>query len=74
MPSDQDAPDAILTTQQAAERLGVSIIRVRQYITSGRLPASKVGRDYLIRSVDVAHFERRRTGRPTKHEPKEQGE
>jgi excisionase family DNA binding protein len=48
--SDADgAPSrAILSTRQAAERLGVSRFRVIQFIREGRLEATKLGREYMI--------------------------
>ena len=56
-----------LTTSQAATRLGVSISRVQQFIKSGRLPAEKVGRDYIIQPKDLAKVKNRKPGRPKKH-------
>ena len=53
-----------LTTHQAAERLGVSVRRVRQYIEDGRLKARKVGRDYLISKRSLEAFHRLPSGRP----------
>jgi excisionase family DNA binding protein len=53
-----------LTTSQAAERLGVSVSRVQQFIKAGRLPAEKVGRDYLIQAADLAKVKNRKPGRP----------
>lgn len=55
-----------LTTQEAAERLGISPIRVRQLITDGRLPARKFGRDYMIDESDLQLVEDRKPGRPPK--------
>ena len=40
----------MLTTNQAAEKLGVSRRRVIALIAAGRLPAEKYGRDWMIRS------------------------
>ena len=57
-------PD-LLTTQQAAERLGVSASRVRQFILDGRLPATKLGRDNLIREADLRLIQDRKAGRPS---------
>jgi excisionase family DNA binding protein len=56
----------LLTTKQAAERLGVSIGRVHQLINEGRLPAEKLGRDYVIREEDLKLVEGRKVGRPPK--------
>jgi excisionase family DNA binding protein len=55
----------LLTTVQAAETLGLSARRIRALIAAGKLPAQKLGRDYLIedrslRSVRVY----RKAGRP----------
>ena len=38
----------LLSTQQAAEKLGVSERRVRSLITEGKLVAHRLGRDYAI--------------------------
>jgi excisionase family DNA binding protein len=38
----------VISTADAAEILGVSPIRVRQFIDAGRLHAVKVGRDYAV--------------------------
>jgi excisionase family DNA binding protein len=57
---------AWLTTGEAAERLGVTVGRVHQFIREKRLPAEKKGRDYLINERDLAKVEDRKTGRPPK--------
>lgn len=56
----------LLTTQQAAERLGISQPRIYQLISEGRLPAQKIGRDYLIDEKDLKLVENRKVGRPPK--------
>jgi excisionase family DNA binding protein len=58
-----------LTTQEAAKKLGVTAGRVRQMIICGQLPAMKIGRDNLIREIDLKLVEDRKVGRPpnTKH-------
>ena len=61
-------PD-LLTTQQAAERLGVSASSVRQFILDGRLPATKLGRDNLIREGDLSLIQDRKAGRPSTKKP-----
>lgn len=53
-----------LTTQQAAERLGVTTARIRAMILSGRLPAEKFGHVHLIREEDLALVADRKPGRP----------
>jgi excisionase family DNA binding protein len=54
----------LLTTAQAAERLGVSPRRVVALITAGRLPAAKFGRDWVIREADLAAVQRLPQGWP----------
>jgi len=39
---------ALLTTKEAADRLGISVRRVLALISEGKLVASKLGRDYAI--------------------------
>jgi excisionase family DNA binding protein len=56
----------MLTTNEVAERLGVHVTRVRALITAERLPAQKLGRDYLIREADLKLVEDRKPGRPPK--------
>lgn len=56
----------ILTTKDVAERLGISIRRVQALVTSGRLPAKKFGRDYVIYEKDLSLVKDRKVGRPRK--------
>jgi excisionase family DNA binding protein len=56
----------LITTRDAAEKLGVSVLRVQQLIWGGRLPAQKMGRDYLIKKEDLKLVADRKTGRPKK--------
>jgi len=51
-----------LTTQQAGEILGVTSQRILALIREGRLPAAKVGRDWLIAMRDLDRFEKRPQG------------
>lgn len=53
-----------LTTKEAAERLGVTVRRVNELITSGRLPAARFGRAYMIEEADLRLVENRKPGRP----------
>jgi excisionase family DNA binding protein len=55
-----------LSTQQVAEKLGIDVSGVRRLILSGKLPATKVGRDHLIREEDLALVAERKPGRPKK--------
>jgi excisionase family DNA binding protein len=54
----------ILTTKEAAERLGVTTGRVRAMIAAGRLRAQKFGRDHQIREADLELVLERHAGRP----------
>jgi excisionase family DNA binding protein len=45
--------DELLTTAQAAPRLGCSIPQVKAMCQEGKLPARKVGRDWVIRVADL---------------------
>jgi excisionase family DNA binding protein len=54
----------MLTTAQAADQLGVTVRRVQALINAGRLPAQKVGRDWLIEEKDLRLVEDRKPGRP----------
>ena len=59
----------LLSTPEAAERLGVTIARVQQLIWDGSLPAQKVGRDYVIKESDLKLVkDRNPVGRPPKPE------
>jgi excisionase family DNA binding protein len=51
-----------LTTQQTGEILGVTAQRVLALIRGGRLPAVKVGRDWLIARQDIEKYEKRSQG------------
>ncbi|MCI0338817.1 MAG: helix-turn-helix domain-containing protein [Acidobacteria bacterium] len=56
----------LLTTNEAAKRLGVTVQRVHALIRDGRLPAELLGRDYVIREEDLALVAVRKPGRPKK--------
>lgn len=56
----------LITTAEAAERLGVSIGRIQALIRAERLPASKFGRVYMINEKDLAKVRVRKPGRPKK--------
>jgi excisionase family DNA binding protein len=58
----------LLTTPEAAERLGITVARVQQLIWKGRLPAQKIGRDYVINEDDLKLVAERKPGRPAKAE------
>lgn len=56
----------MLTTREAAKRLGVSMRRITALITSGRLDAIKHGRDWIIADVALAAIRHGKPGRPRK--------
>jgi excisionase family DNA binding protein len=56
----------LLTTKEAAAKLGVSVLRVQQLIWAERLPAEKMGRDYFIKEDDLKLVADRKPGRPRK--------
>lgn len=67
----------LLSTKQVAERLGVSVPRIRQMILAGQLPSHQIGRDHLIKESDLSLVKTYgKAGRPKKegaaeHEPVE---
>ena len=58
--------EGYLTTREAAEKLGVSEGRVRQFVAEGRLEAVKVGHTNLIKEAHLERVALRPTGRPLK--------
>ena len=58
-----DAP--LLSTRDAATRLGITPRRVVALIRAGRLPALRVGRAWVIREADLELVKDRRPGRPS---------
>jgi len=46
----------LMNTKEAAAHLGLSIPRIKQLIRAGRLPAEKVGRDWVINLGDLERF------------------
>jgi excisionase family DNA binding protein len=60
----------ILSTSEVAERLNVSVRRVHHFIEQGRLPATKLGRDYVIYEKDLRLVAVRTNGRPRKEKTK----
>jgi len=54
----------MLTTAQAAAALGISQRRVQELVKAGRLPAQRIGRDWLIAPADLDRVRQRPTGYP----------
>ncbi|MDQ3132858.1 MAG: helix-turn-helix domain-containing protein [Acidobacteriota bacterium] len=60
----------LLTTREVAEKLGVSLRRVRALIEAGKLPSQQYGRDHLIKESDLELVKDRKAGRPSKAQSK----
>jgi excisionase family DNA binding protein len=54
----------MLTTAQAAEKLGISPRRVLALIQAERLPAKLFGPTYIIQEKDLVLVKNRKPGRP----------
>lgn len=54
----------LLTTKEAGKILGVTAQRVLFLINEGRLPAKKIGRDFVIQKKDLKLVADRKPGRP----------
>ena len=54
------------TTTQCAAILGLARVTVRQLILNAKLPASKLGRDWIVKEQDLEIFKAipRKVGRP----------
>jgi excisionase family DNA binding protein len=57
----------LLTTREAAKKLRVTPIRVRQMIREGKIEAKQIGRDYVIEESSLASVKTySKAGRPAK--------
>ena len=57
----------LLNTNEAAKKLNVTAIRVRQLIREGKLDAHRIGRDYVIAKSDLEKVKTYgKAGRPLK--------
>ena len=55
----------LISSEEAAEKLGVSLRRVQALITSGKLPAQKIGNSYVVQEKDLELVKERTPGRPS---------
>ena len=62
--------EGYLTTSEVAERLNVSISRVKNLIKLDRLHPIKLGKVNLFKLDEVENFTRLSVGRPTKEKDK----
>jgi excisionase family DNA binding protein len=53
-----------ITSEQAAEKLGVTRQRISQLVVEGRLPAEYFGRQLMIEEDDLDKIEFKPAGRP----------
>ena len=53
----------LLTTPEVAKKLGVTVSRVQALINEHRLPAQKLGRDFMVREEDLILVSARQAGR-----------
>lgn len=56
----------LLTTEQAARELKMTVQCVRHHARGGRLPTVRLGRCWFYRREDVLAFVPRKRGRPRK--------
>lgn len=54
----------MLSATQAAERLGISRMRMNQLIRSGRIEAERIGNQWAIREEDLETYTPNPPGRP----------
>jgi excisionase family DNA binding protein len=66
--------DDMLSTPDAAAELGIGLRRVQVLIDNGRLPATKIGKVWIIRRADLELVRERPTGRPRKSPEEAKGE
>lgn len=58
----------LISSKEAAEKLGISLRRVQALITNGRLPAQKIGNSYVVNEKDLELVKERTPGRPKKQD------
>ena len=64
----------LITLEEVADRLQVSIPTVRRWIKGGRLPATKPGGTYRVRAGDLEDFLARHMAPPKDGAPRESGQ
>ena len=60
-----------LTTQEAADILGVTVRTVRRAIKRGQLKATKRGRDWFIEAESLKNYTFSKGGKPTHYRYKD---
>ncbi len=56
----------LMSVADVAEKLNLSVQRIKQLIYEDRLNAEKVGNQWIIRASDLKGFDTKPTGRPPK--------
>lgn len=56
----------LLTVKEVSEKLNITVWRVHQLIKEQRLPAQKLGSQYVVKESDLAKVADRKVGRPKK--------
>jgi excisionase family DNA binding protein len=59
-----DMSEELLSTEQAAERMGRSVQWIQYLIKHNKLPALRIGRTYVIKASDVDSYEHQPRGKP----------
>ena len=62
--------EKLLSTVEAAKKMGLHRVRIHQLIKEGVLPAEKYGRDYMIKELDLEILKDRPETRGRKKKPK----
>jgi excisionase family DNA binding protein len=60
----------LMSVADVAEKLNLSVQRIKQLIYEDRLIAEKVGNQWIIRASDLKGFDTKPTGRPPKESVK----
>jgi len=47
---------SVFTAEEIAARLGVNVVTIYRHLRSGKLPASKPGKSYIVTRDDLATY------------------
>lgn len=61
------SPEDFLSTAEVAAELGLGPARVNVLLNTGRLPAMRVGKVWIVRRADLEAVRVRKNGRPRKN-------
>jgi excisionase family DNA binding protein len=54
---------AMFTTKEAADRLGLEVSHIRRLLEQGKMKGRKLGRDWVVLSLDYQRMRRPKTNR-----------